>query len=233
MSIKSMHYDFKKKLNKVDSQQYRNFQVPEIDWALNEAMRVFIDMVAEPRIQTMLGFEKNQKSIDDIRTIVVEDYCSSIITNNTITIPEDYLYYIKGFAITNRGKCEGKKLRLKIQQHNDEFEENSFFKSSFGWRSINATFYENGIRIYPADFNVDKVCLSYIKNPKFMHNAEDYRGGQYKLLDGTLLTGTQDCELPVQTHREIVDLAVMMTSGEIGVPSYNIHMAKVSMDKLQ
>ena len=37
MNISEMHYDFKKKLNKVDSEQNRNLLVPEIDWALNEA----------------------------------------------------------------------------------------------------------------------------------------------------------------------------------------------------
>ncbi len=32
MSIKRMHYDIKVKLNKVDSQQYRNLLIPEIQW---------------------------------------------------------------------------------------------------------------------------------------------------------------------------------------------------------
>lgn len=233
MSVKNMHYDFKKKINKVDSQQYRNLLVPEIDWALNEAMRIFIDMVAEPRIQTMLGFEKNQKSIDDIRTIVIQDYCSSSIVDNTIPIPEDYLYFINGYALATKNGCENKKLRLYLQQHDDEFEEDIFFKSSFGWRFINGNFYKEGIRLYPTDFTVNKGCISYIKRPAYIHNAEDFRGGTYKLPDGTVFTGFQDCELPQQTHREIVDLAVMIASGELSIPNYEIHRAKVAMNKLQ
>ena len=62
MSIKRMHYDLKVKLNKVDSQQYRNLLIPEIDWALNEAQNIFIKNIAEPRkMQQMFdfGFEKN------------------------------------------------------------------------------------------------------------------------------------------------------------------------------
>ena len=70
MTISEMHYDFKKKLNKVDSEQNRNLLVPEIDWALNEAQELFIKMVAEPRQRSFLGFEKSQRTIDDIRTIV-------------------------------------------------------------------------------------------------------------------------------------------------------------------
>ena len=69
MSIKRMHYDVKVKLNKVDSQQFRGLLIPEIDWALNEALGIFIKRIAEPRkIQQPFdfGFEKNQRYIDDI-----------------------------------------------------------------------------------------------------------------------------------------------------------------------
>jgi len=52
-----MHYDLKVKLNKVDSQQYRNLLIPEIDWALNEAQNIFIKNIAEPRkMQQMFDF---------------------------------------------------------------------------------------------------------------------------------------------------------------------------------
>ena len=50
MNVRGMHYDVKQKLNKVDSQQYRNLRVPEIDWKLNEAYEIFVKSVAEPRI---------------------------------------------------------------------------------------------------------------------------------------------------------------------------------------
>ena len=49
MSVKDMHYDFKTKLNKLDSNLYRNLQIPEIDRKLNEAMFIFIKSIAEPR----------------------------------------------------------------------------------------------------------------------------------------------------------------------------------------
>ena len=42
MTVEEMHYDFKLKFNKLDSQDYQNFQVPEIDWILNEAQWVFL-----------------------------------------------------------------------------------------------------------------------------------------------------------------------------------------------
>ncbi len=57
MNIKEMHYDFKQKLNKIDSQQYRNLRVPEIDWKINEAYEVFVKSIAEPRVNNHLGFD--------------------------------------------------------------------------------------------------------------------------------------------------------------------------------
>ena len=42
------------------------------------------------------------------------------------------------------------------------------------------------------------------KKHDWAHNAaESFKGGTYTLLDGTVLIGTRDCDLPEQTHREI------------------------------
>ena len=73
MTVQDMHYDFKMKLNKLDSQQLRNFLIPEIDWLLNEAQELFVKWVAEPRIPNGLGLETNQRSIDDIRVLMKRD----------------------------------------------------------------------------------------------------------------------------------------------------------------
>ena len=106
MSIKNMHYDVKVKLNKLDSQQYRNLLVPEIDWALNESQGIFIKMIAEPRKVKMLfdfGFEKNQRNIDDIRTLVKNN--TSVFTVKIddneyyIDLPEDYQFLVNCKAI--------------------------------------------------------------------------------------------------------------------------------------
>ena len=104
MDIKSMHYDFKRKLNKIDSQQYRNLQVPEIDWILNEAISVFIDIIAKNRVPSLYkGFEHTLKNTDDIRTMVVTDH-SSVFSDNgdgtyDVTLPDNYLYFENGTAI--------------------------------------------------------------------------------------------------------------------------------------
>ena len=66
--------------------------------------------------------------------------------------------------------------------------------------------------------------VDYIKKLEYIHNAEDFRGGTYKLPSGVILTGSVNCELPEHTHREIVDLAVLIASGEIQSPGYELNM---------
>ena len=70
MQSREMTYDFKIKANKGDSNQRRNWSQPQIDWFLNEGQELFIKRIAQPRKYDGRGFETNQRSIDDIRTIV-------------------------------------------------------------------------------------------------------------------------------------------------------------------
>jgi len=228
-----MHYDFKKKLNKIDSQQYKNLLVPEIDWVLNEAQELFVKMVAKPRRKSYLGFEMNQRSIDDIRTLVINNECLDVV-DNIVTLPANYWHFVRAEIETSKGNCTGIKARFHVRQHDDEFENSPFDKSSFEWRIVNGVFFEGGIRLYDdGTFTNNSFCISYIKRPQYIHNAESFRNGTYNLPSGEILNGTVDCELPLQTHREIVDIAVLIATGQIQAPDYQIKQTKLGMNHLQ
>ena len=57
LNVQEMHYDFKIKFNKLDSNDYRDFQVPEIDWLLNEAQEIFLKQRYGINNTTQKGFE--------------------------------------------------------------------------------------------------------------------------------------------------------------------------------
>lgn len=232
MTIKEMHYDLKMKLNKVDSQQNENLLIPEMDWVLREAEGLFIKMIAEPRIKSYLGFEMNQRTIDDIRTLVVKDKELNIL-DNTSSLPDNYLHFVKAEVEMSKGKCTAVKGRVHIRQHDDEFEESPFDKSSFEWRTVNGVFYENGVKFYTDNtFSINKAYMSYIKQPRLIHNAEDFRGGSYQLLSGQILNGSVDSELPKHTHPEIVDIAVLLITGNL-IPDYQAKLAKLNLNNLK
>lgn len=241
MTVQEMHYDFKMKLNKIDSEQYRNLRVPEIDWLLNEAQEFFIKSVAFPRVPNYLGFETSQRTIDDIRTIVVEnkqlekDLINSEDRQKVFVLPTDYMFYISAKVTVSKTQCGLKEVRLLIKQHDDKFEESPFDNSSFEWGDINATFDSKGLRVYSdGTFDVENVKLNYIKEPAYIHNASDFKPeGQYKSLKtGLNLTGRQNCELPNQTHREIVDIAVMLASSNLDMQNIQIKQGKLNLNQL-
>ncbi len=229
-TIENMHYDFKMKLNKIDSQKYRNLQVQEIDWKLNEAQWLLIKTITEPRIQNKYGFETNRRTIDDIRTLVRND--SPLVLNQTTndsytaSLPNDYMFYASAYVIADKGNCKDKRLRFITRQHNDKFQESPFDESSFEWREINGRFYDSGIKVFAVDFTPKTIVLDYIRKPLYMHYANGTINGTYNLPDGTILTGKQDSELPEHMISEIVDLAVLITTGDLQIPDYNIKLNK-------
>ncbi len=236
MDIRGMQYDVKTKLNKVDSQQYRNLRVPELDWALNEAQEVFIKIIAEPRNKNGFWFEVNQRSIDDIRTLVINSLTPlpAVIFDSSsykVALPTNYMFYISGYACMTKGKCKDVKGRLTVRQHDDMHEESPFDSSSFEWREVNARFFEDGLRVFTDEtFTIESICeFNYIRKPAYIHNAQDYVGGTYNLPDGTVLVGSQDCELPKHTHREIVDLAVLILTGQLQIPDFQIKQQKINL----
>lgn len=239
MNIKEMHYDFKQKLNKIDSQKNRDLIVPEIDWKLNEAIELFVMMIAEPELSQELGFEATQRTIDDIRTIVVDQRPSEAITplvydeiSYISDLPSGYWYYLNSNILCSKGTCTGIKVDTVLVEHDDRNESSYFDKSSFEWRVSNVRFNNKGLRIFTdGTFKVDKVWFEYIKRPAKVHNAEDFIGGTYTALNGTVLTGTSNCDLPEGTHGRIVDIAVLITAGDLSLPDYQLKQAKIGLGK--
>lgn len=239
MNAREMQYDFKQKLNKIDSQKYRNLLVPEIDWKLNEAQEVFVKSIAEPRFARQIGFETSQRTIEDIRTLVKEQNLkqgtcikpSEYDTNKYLAVlPDDYWFHTDSSLYASKGACLNVQLVTVKEQMDDLFEWSPFNKSSFEWREVNITFNQDGVVIYTdGTFIPDWFCLSYIRSPRSIWNAQDFQGGSYTTLAGEVLTGSQSCELPLRTHREIVDLAVLITTGDLQIPDYAIKLNKLKL----
>ena len=232
MTIEQQHYDFKMKLNKIDSQQYRNLIIPQIDWLLNEAQELFVKMVSSPRIATQYGYEIGTRTLMDIRSIVVED--EEILPDDDIVeLPKEFWIYVSSYCRMFKNGCEQDSLKTYIRQHDEDFENSYFDKSSFTWKTVNGVFNEQGIKLYIKDFKVIKFYLSYIRKLNYIHNAKDFRGGSYTLPGESVpLEGSVNCELPESTHREIVDIAVLLATGQLQIPDYQIKKDKLSLNQI-
>lgn len=239
MTSREMHYDLKQKLNKIDSQKYRNLVVPVIDWKLNEAQEILVKMIAQPRYTVDIGFEIGRRNIDDIRTIVVdqkeEEYTEPEKFDKTsfvYTLPSDYWYLAKLNIVASKGECKDVLLYdSKDVQHDDLSESSMFEKSSFEWRVSNYRFNSKGIRMFTdGTFTIDKVGIEYLRRPDRIYNAQDWLGGKYEGLDGQLYEGFQNCTLPDTIHGDIVDLAVMIIAGDLNLPNYQQKQNKLKLN---
>jgi len=236
MTIQEMHYAFKIALNKIDSQQYRNLTIPEIDFLLNQAVDLFIKMNVRPRYNIIPGFEKTQRDTDEIRSVVIADQrletIEDVRTENYtyFRLPDDYQYYISAEVIMNNGVCGDKKGRLIVRQHDDRFEDSPFDRSSFDWGEINAVFDSIGIRCYKeSNVTLNTLLLTYIPLLPYIHFAEGMPNNTYTNLRNETLTGVQHCTLPDTSHSEIIDIAVLLATQDLQIPDYNIKLNKLKL----
>lgn len=232
MTIGEQHYDFKLKYNKLDSHQNRNFTVPEIDWLMNEAEEDFVKKVAFPRGKSHLGFELNQRAMDDLRTLVIDNVCLQV-DGDIVEFPSEYWFYLGGTMKMDKGKCIDVIGNIRVQQHDDLFEVSRFDRSSFEWRTVNVNFTERGMKVFTdGTFTCTRACINYIKKPEYVHNAAAYPGGTYRRPNGNILTGTRNSDLPEHTHREVVDIAVSLASRSLQSPDYQSRMEKLTFNGL-
>lgn len=246
MTVQDMHYDFKMKLNKLDSQQLRNFLIPEIDWLLNEAQELFVKWVAEPRIPNGLGLETNQRNTDDIRMLMkvqrerirdAEDDKREWV----VGLPDDYWHHVSGELLLASRKCGSIGCSVRIRQHDDETKISPFDRSSILWREVNGRFLGDSLYIEkPEDYakedykeDENRVAFTYLRKPRWISFAGGFaQGAGYKMPGGELVSGNHNCELPDHTHREIVDIAVMLASGQMQSKGIQFNLAKLNMNQL-
>jgi hypothetical protein len=228
MTIQELHYDFKIKVDKIDSLQEANFKPWEIDWILNLAIDTFVDNVYS-------DFEKNQSSIDDLIILVVKSpaiqpaITPSQISTGIYEAPLDNLIYpyehlIRCTADVIKDNCPSKNIVAKPIQHDDLslLLRDAHNEPSYEWQSLP---YTNGkgtnlsnqvgsIYLYTnGNFTITKVYPEYIKRPAYVHI------GTYTNLQGSATL--TECDLPEQSHRKIVDMAVLITkSGILESPEY-------------
>lgn len=235
MNIKEMQYDLKLKLNKIDSSQYKNLQIPEMDWKINEAINIITKNIVQPRFSQITGFELNQRNIDDIRTLVIDNkQLSPTVVDSTtyyVALPDDYLFYVSSNTNLKKDKCLKSNIRCTVRSHGDLFQVSPFDRSNFEWEDINITFYEKGIKIYTdGTFNIEDFHLDYVRKPIIVHNAEDHSPTGYRDLSGNMLTGFQNCDLPDHLHGEIIDLTVLLITGDLST-NYQIKKEKLNINK--
>jgi hypothetical protein len=225
MSIQEMVYDFKIKADKVDSLRNENFESYEIDWLLNEAQLIFLKTRTAPNNIYQAGFEKIQKRVDDLSTLLIKfplqpaliptDLNNGIYEVKLEDLAFDY-YQLERVEVDVTNSCGTVRIRKsEFARENNigNILTNPYEKPSYAWRVLPHQFGKSttgtgaSLFFYTNDeFAVSTCYPEYLKIPIRVWI------GTYNSLDGNYIVGqiptTVSSEFPEHTHNEIVDIAV-------------------------
>jgi hypothetical protein len=218
MTVQEMHTALLQGLQRVNANAYDYFTAEELDHWLNRAMERFIkDRAFKSGDVKQLGFAGNQKRLDDIRRLIVQNYSDtwSLTTEaqwRQVDLPADYLYLVNVRANIRRDFCNNVatssprvEVPVRIVDNADVYfmQQNPFAKSQ--WNSPLATISEDDISVYQdgESYILEGINADYIRIPQ---NID--------------LSFSQDCELAEHTHQEVVDIAVKNILEAIESPRY-------------
>lgn len=234
MTAQELHYEFKLKMDRVDSLSQQDFNVAEIDWLLNEAQLVFVKRRYSGLSNSKRrGFENTQKRIDDLSTLVVKypeqpALTATLLDTGVYEVDLDdteynYLFLVDAYLdLTVDENCVIRGVPLRFIQHDDL---RRSLKDPFNGPSLEFIPYNIGrstsgtsssIYIYSGDLPstyIDSIYIEYIKHPSRVSF------GGYVYIDGNIYPAATS-ELPEQTHSELVDIACELAALNIENPEY-------------
>jgi hypothetical protein len=212
MTVSEMYTAFRLHLDKSTSLVGNpDFLPEEFEFWINQSLERFIKQRMYGNNYTKESFEQTQKRINDLRTLVTEINIStstSIIKPNSYsaTLPNDYLFtigeevdiqFIKNSILTTIRQAvkqiTSDNYRQEIDNPMSEFILNYY-------QAMPLRLYQGSIILLISDGNytIPTYYLRYIKTPN-------------KLVLGTPgINETNTCELPTETHSEIVIEAVKL-----------------------
>jgi hypothetical protein len=220
MNIANMHVGFKQEVDKTSALELPSFEPEEIDLWLTNAIKRFGKLRYKE-------FEKSQKRIDDLRTLIkhysdVSSVAGDYTNGYAFQLPiagsgvgdEDYWFALSEecSAVVSGGatrfgvtECTIDEYRSKID---DPYSEHILHYNTAKPLRI---FNNNSVElISDGTYTVSAYYLTYLRKP-----AE------------VSLSGAVDCDLPEHTHDEIVKLAASMALENIEQPRYQTHMNEV------
>lgn len=252
MTIQEMHFDFKIKIDKIDSLVKRNFNAAQIDWLINEAQSRWVKQhygLTNPKRE---GFESTQHRTQDLKSLHIKSperqlgLTPSQITQNKIyyidlqDLEFKHLFTTRVSVTCTKNGC-AKTFGLNTVQTDDlndalidPFNKPNFkFGKVLGVYGISSTS-DEALFIYSDDFTVDKVFVDYLKHPqKVWFGNYDYTNDlQPANGSNNIYTAASDnpvdCELSDHVHSEIIDEAVNIAAGLIE----DVNLIPISQNRL-
>lgn len=227
-----MHRDFKLEIDKSTSLSTPAFESEEIDFWLNSAVMKFVKTRYSGVNMKRKGFEQDQKRIDDLRTLVVEDNVDP--STSGASKPNGWLVQLSGLSETYLlGLGEEVVLDITTDSADDILTTSNAIRQ--GVTEITSNEYRSHID--------DPYSEHVLHNEKakplrlFLGDAIEFiTDGRYDIetchiryiREPAVIGSAVDCDLADQTHPEIVKMAASMALENIEQPRYQSHMNEIA-----
>lgn len=223
MDTPTLVYKYQLELDKLDSQDYRDLPLPTKLQLLNKGILIYVKEVYGLDNKYNLGFEGNEKRIDDLQVLVEKQegdisYVSNSSEDNSFyadfssLVPNKYLHLIRSFSYADKGSCTDRVLYDQLSTH-DELNEvlpdpNS--NGSFEWQELPIILSNNKIFAYSdGTFTPKRLHMEYLKYPTKI----DIIG--YTHINGDASTN-KDSELQDYVLEDIISATAQLTKIILG-----------------
>ncbi len=219
MTIAEMHNEFRQAGDRLDSSSIPDMLPEQVDYLLNEAIVRYTKTRYSGNNDFKMGFEEIQKRTEDLKNLVVTEFPAiSTITTEVNTFKADlstlytdealttlstkkYWFFTNSRARVVKTGCTSTYVSVVLYRHNDL--ENTMldpFKRPIIDEVVG--YFESGnlYIVTSSGTTIDRVKLSYIKKP-----IEVRYGSVYPTPVSNI-----DCDLSEHTHKEIIQLAVVI-----------------------
>ena len=227
MTSVEMHIGFRVKFNQVNANKNKAFLSQEIDLFLNDQMDKFVELRTDREGNYKNeGFEESQRRLDEIRTVIKENSTNAALTppgtlvlssfdkGKKITLPVDYKKLVFDGCDTD-APCNFKysyvQNRLTSNQLIGHVLHDKYHTSHPD--SPVSQIVNSELRVYENNFTVTHIYITYVYDyPRIVYNV-------------------QDCVLPKDTHREIVDMAVSKVNAILRTGNYEAYVNEISKNE--
>jgi len=181
MIAERIRAEFKRRLNKLDSNHYKDYPIPFIDDLFNLKALEFMDLVigGKPTKFYKEAVEESTLSVDILSNFLIKD--KKILPYNTdqdsveFLLPSDYLHYTRLTVDTDCGLFSDIKYVKQINL-NDNLSAHNFQPSKLWGRTIfniaaTSNKEGNSIYCYKDGFVIKAINLSYYKKPEKLFSS--------------------------------------------------------------
>lgn len=237
MSIKviKLHYEVKRKLNRINTSYSSNLSVVDLDSALNEAK----DIVYENYAAIL---EKNTTIRNHMRELEVKGKALLPVAKfenySAYRIPLDCYRLMRQVVVATRELCDSRSLIVRMRQTDDvsEILVDPYRKPSFDYEETIADEAGSDVIVYKdSSFDLGELTIDYLKRLPDVAAPSLTKTGSYVNSEGDTLTEDRDLIISsTNLWRKIVDVATLIIQRDVSdVQGFQSQINKIlSMDKI-